>query len=88
MRNFEPGLEGPHPDRRGRRRGDERRRGEEGFGGRGRHGHHIHGGFGLPADRRSPRPSVRTSASAARAAVVADAAGPDAATCARRSSRC
>ena len=47
MRNFESGLEGPHPERRGRRRGEERRRGdrEEGFGPRGRHGHHIHGGF-------------------------------------------
>ena len=57
MRNFESGLEGPHPERRGRRRGntpdnDERRRGGEGFGpggGRGRHEHrHVHGGFGLP----------------------------------------
>jgi DNA-binding PadR family transcriptional regulator len=51
MRNFDPGLEGPHPERRGRRRGEERRR-AEGFGGReGRHGHghhHVHGGFGLP----------------------------------------
>jgi DNA-binding PadR family transcriptional regulator len=49
MRNFESGLEGPHPERRGRRRGEERRRGdrEEGFGPRGRHGggHHMHGGF-------------------------------------------
>ena len=52
MRNFEPGLEGPHPESRGRRRGergDMRRRGDEGFGGRGRHGHHVHGGFGLPS---------------------------------------
>jgi len=58
MRNFESGLEGPNPERRGRRHGDERRRGErgeerhrgeEGFGGRGRHGgHHVHGGFGGP----------------------------------------
>ena len=57
MRNFESGLDGPHPERRGRRRGEEqgrgrgeeRRRGDEGFGGpRGRHGHHVHGGFGLP----------------------------------------
>ena len=57
MRNFESGLEGPNPERRGRRRGEEhwhgergeeRRRGDEGFGGRGRHGHHVHGGFGLP----------------------------------------
>jgi len=58
MRNFEAGLEGPHPERRGRRRGEEsrrgergeeRRRGDEGFGGRGRHGgHHVHGGFGGP----------------------------------------
>jgi DNA-binding PadR family transcriptional regulator len=50
MRKFESGLEGPHPERRGRRRGEERRRGEreEGFGPRGRHGHHMHGGFGGP----------------------------------------
>jgi DNA-binding PadR family transcriptional regulator len=47
MRKFDSGLEGPHPERRGGRRGDERRRGEreEGFGPRGRHGHHVHGGF-------------------------------------------
>ena len=47
MRKFESGLEGPHPERRGRGRGGERRRGEreEGFGPRGRHGHHMHGGF-------------------------------------------
>ena len=49
MRKFESGLEGPNPERRGRGRGGERRRGdrEEGFGPRGRHGgHHMHGGFG------------------------------------------
>jgi DNA-binding PadR family transcriptional regulator len=57
MRNFTSGLEGPNFERRGRDRGEERRRGErgeerrrgdDGFGGRGRHGHHIHGGFGGP----------------------------------------
>ena len=55
MRNFDSGLEGPHPERRGRR-GEERRRGD-GPGGRGgghheHHEHHehrhMHGGFGLP----------------------------------------
>jgi DNA-binding PadR family transcriptional regulator len=49
MRKFDSGLEGPHPERRGRGRGgdQQRRRGdrEEGFGPRGRHGHHMHGGF-------------------------------------------
>jgi len=57
MSYFESGPQGPNPERRGRgrgeerrrgERGEERRRGEEGFGGRGRHGHHIHGGFGGP----------------------------------------
>ena len=53
MRNFDSGLEGPHPERRGRR-GEERRRGD-GFGGGREGGHHehhdhrhMHGGFGLP----------------------------------------
>jgi len=48
MRNFDPGHEGPHPWHRGRRRGEESRRGQA-FGGRGsgRHEHHhVHGGFG------------------------------------------
>jgi DNA-binding PadR family transcriptional regulator len=52
MRNFESGHEGPHSESRGRRRGergDMRHRGEEGFGGRGRHGHHVHGGFSVPS---------------------------------------
>jgi DNA-binding PadR family transcriptional regulator len=54
MRNFDSGLDGPHPERRGRRRGDdEQRRRGDGFGGGrggggGRHEHprHVHGGFG------------------------------------------
>ena len=57
MRYFDAGLDGPHPERRGRFRGeDERRRGDgDGFGGGrgggGRHEHrhgHPHGGFGMP----------------------------------------
>jgi len=49
MRNFDPGLEGPHPERRGRRRGEGRRRGDGLGGGRGggrREHRHVHGGFG------------------------------------------
>jgi DNA-binding PadR family transcriptional regulator len=48
VRNFGPGLEGPRPERRGRRHGEGRRRGD-GLGGRagGRREHrHVHGGFG------------------------------------------
>jgi DNA-binding PadR family transcriptional regulator len=50
MSYFESGPQGPNPERRGRGRGrgEERRRGDDGFGGRGRHGHHVHGGFGGP----------------------------------------
>ncbi|HEX3960540.1 MAG TPA: PadR family transcriptional regulator [Trebonia sp.] len=57
MRNFDSGLEGPHDEHRGHRRGEERRR-EEGFDGgradarhehRRRDHHHVHGGFG-PVD--------------------------------------
>jgi len=49
VRNFDPGLEGPHPERRGRRRGEGRRRGDGLGGGRGggrREHRHVHGGFG------------------------------------------
>ena len=55
MRNFEPGLEGPHHEHHRGPHGhhhehhdEQRRRGDE-FGGRGRHEHrHVHGGFGMP----------------------------------------
>lgn len=54
MRNayFREGLEGPHPEQRGRRRPDERRRGE----GRGRpeHGRHVHGPFERPFPGEEP----------------------------------
>jgi DNA-binding PadR family transcriptional regulator len=48
MRNFDPGLEGPHPEHRGRRRGEGHRRGDGPGGGRGggqRERRHVHGGF-------------------------------------------
>jgi DNA-binding PadR family transcriptional regulator len=55
MRNayFNEGLEGPGPERRGRRRPDERQRGEGGEHGQHEHGHHehgrhMHGPFGRP----------------------------------------
>jgi DNA-binding PadR family transcriptional regulator len=47
MRNFDPGPEGPHPERRGRRRGEARRRGDGlGRGGGRREHRHVHGGSG------------------------------------------
>ena len=49
MRNFSPGLDGPHPERRARRRGEERRRADgagDGRGGRRPEHRHVHGGFG------------------------------------------
>ena len=49
MRNFDPGLEGPYSERRDRRRGEGRRRGDEsgsGRGGRRSEGRHAHGGYG------------------------------------------
>jgi DNA-binding PadR family transcriptional regulator len=49
MRNFDPGLDGPHPERRGPRRGEGRRHGDGPGGGRGggrRERRHVHGGFG------------------------------------------
>jgi DNA-binding PadR family transcriptional regulator len=49
MRNSDPGLDGPHSDRRARRRGEGRRRGDGPGGGRGgarREHRHVHGGSG------------------------------------------
>jgi DNA-binding PadR family transcriptional regulator len=49
MRNFDPGLDGPNPERRGHRRGEGRRHGDAPGGGRGggrRERRHVHGGFG------------------------------------------
>jgi DNA-binding PadR family transcriptional regulator len=49
MRNFDSGLEGPHPERCRRRRSEGRRHGDGLGGGRGggrREHRHVHGGFG------------------------------------------
>jgi DNA-binding PadR family transcriptional regulator len=49
MRNFDSGLEGPRPERRGRRHDEGRRRGDGLGGGRGggrRERRHVHGSFG------------------------------------------
>jgi DNA-binding PadR family transcriptional regulator len=79
MRNFHPGPEGPHPERRGRRHGEEHRRGE-GFGGRGSgrpEHHHVHGGFGPdfgfgpgPVGRPRDRGRGRAGRGDVRAAII------------------
>ena len=78
MRNFDPGLVGPHPERRGRRRGEGRRRGDGLGGGRGggrREHRHVHGGFGPdfgfgPAGGPRDRGRGRAGRGDVRAAVI------------------